>query len=371
MIARLAAAFLIVGLAGLSPLFALQSVYAQVDSPDHWSHEFFVRGMNSFVYALCEYNENLIAAGIFTSATDVSASRIAEWDGDRWTTLSTGVNGTVLRLLAHDGLLYVGGRFTEAGGKPAARIAIWDGASWFSLGAGLDHTVRDMVIFNDTLTVATDRWVYQWHGGDWHSMGEPLRITSRPSALLVLENTLILGGLGTHEGPVIQNAAIWDGDGWSPLGTNLYGTVETLASYEGRIVVGGDLRLEGEDHLVAAWTGTKWEPLTGGDMHNSGHPARVLELYSQGDQLLAGGEFTNPAGDPVNIARWTGEGWERAVPLYEGRVTSMAEFRGEFIVGGDFTRAGTPWEFVLAYNIAAWDGMHWKDLSPPRWSWLR
>ena len=66
-----------------------------------------------------EYKGELIAAGKFTTAGIIPATRIARWDGYSWSTLGSGMNGDVLALIVYNGELIAGGNFTNAGGKPA------------------------------------------------------------------------------------------------------------------------------------------------------------------------------------------------------------------------------------------------------------
>ena len=47
--------------------------------------------MNDSVYALTVYDGKLIAGGYFTTAGDVSANRIASWDGSSWSPLGSGM----------------------------------------------------------------------------------------------------------------------------------------------------------------------------------------------------------------------------------------------------------------------------------------
>ncbi|MCX6917134.1 MAG: hypothetical protein NT167_29530, partial [Verrucomicrobia bacterium] len=109
-------------------------------------------GMSSSVYALAVSGSDLYAGGDFTYATNagpsvVNANRIAKWDGNAWSALSTGMNAK-LRALAVSGTdLYAGGYFTTAGGVSANFIAKWDGGAWSALGSGVRGGGREGGIF--------------------------------------------------------------------------------------------------------------------------------------------------------------------------------------------------------------------------------
>ena len=77
------------------------------------------------VYALIEYNGELIAGGFFDTAGGTPAERIARWDGTQWSPLGSGMNGGVEALTEYNGELIAGGGFTTAGGQVSAYWARW------------------------------------------------------------------------------------------------------------------------------------------------------------------------------------------------------------------------------------------------------
>jgi hypothetical protein len=87
---------------------------------------------------------NVYVAGRFALAGRVFATRIAKWDGQRWSPLQQGMNYGVYSLVTDtSGALYAGGVFTHAGETAANHVAKWDprSNSWLGLGGGLDNTV--------------------------------------------------------------------------------------------------------------------------------------------------------------------------------------------------------------------------------------
>src|SRR5262249_48458966 len=100
----------------------------------------------------------LYAGGSFQTAGGVAASNVAKWDGESWSSLSTGIDGKAVYALSvfDDGsgpALYAGGRFAVAGGSPALRIARWDGRSWSPVSSGIgtqsSNAVRCLATFDD------------------------------------------------------------------------------------------------------------------------------------------------------------------------------------------------------------------------------
>lgn len=96
-------------------------------------------GVNSNVEAMTVLGTNLYVAGLFTNAGGVAASHIAEWNGNAWSAVGTGVigKGTINALTTIGNNLYAGGSFTNIGGVSANYIAKWDGTNWYALGSGM------------------------------------------------------------------------------------------------------------------------------------------------------------------------------------------------------------------------------------------
>ena len=86
-------------------------------------------------------------------------------------------------------------------------------------------------------------------------------------ALLVYNNTLVVGGDFTLAGGIVANhIAVWDGVNWSPLGSGLDSMVTALAEYDGKLVTGGYFPNAGGTlaNRIAIWDGSSWSPLGSG-----------------------------------------------------------------------------------------------------------
>src|SRR5690606_40486997 len=96
-------------------------------------------------------------------------------------------------------------------------------------------------------------------------------------------------------------------------GTGTDRFVETLAVFDGDLIVGGPFRTAGgrEVNSVARWDGEDWFPLSGPDGVgvDTGAPSVVaLEVFD--GALVAGGWFDTAGGVVVNhVARWDGTTW--------------------------------------------------------------
>jgi hypothetical protein len=81
----------------------------------------------------------------------MEANHIARWDGSSWSALGSGVSHPVNVLSVYDNELIAAGDFTTAGDMEANYIARWDGSSWLPLGSGMNDEVSALAVYNDEL----------------------------------------------------------------------------------------------------------------------------------------------------------------------------------------------------------------------------
>ena len=117
-------------------------------------------GMRSFITGDGRVNSlavdkdgNLYAGGEFLYAGEVSANRVAKWNGTTWSALGSGIGqastafSSVYALrLDSSGNLYAGGQFTAVGSLNANHVAKWNGANWRNLGTGMDGAVYALAV---------------------------------------------------------------------------------------------------------------------------------------------------------------------------------------------------------------------------------
>jgi hypothetical protein len=97
-------------------------------------------GINGKVYSLMAYNGNLYAGGEFDTAGGQPANNIAKWNGTSWSAVGRGMNNSnknnesfVDALLEYNENLIAGGRFDSAGTQSADKLAVWNDTSWSAL----------------------------------------------------------------------------------------------------------------------------------------------------------------------------------------------------------------------------------------------
>jgi hypothetical protein len=255
----------------------------------------------------------LFAAGVcFANDTFVTA----EWDGNVWTNLGSGVNGDVYALGEFQGisgnLLVAGGNFGVAGGAPASRVAAWNGTSWSALGAGTDDSVAAFANFDEG---------------------------SGPQ--------LFAGGSFTSPASRI---ARWDGVNWSALGSGVSGGgVNALCVFDGQLYAGGSFVLAGGAPVshIARWDGNAWSDVPGGGA-NGIVLALTVHDDGRGPALYAGGGFDTIGGiTAYNVARFDGASWEAVAGGIDGVVNAFTSFDDDadgdddLYVAGQFRNTAT------------------------------
>lgn len=103
-------------------------------------------GLDGTVHALAVNGRDVYAA----RRSNGEVYRISKWNGSGWS--EPGVMDALVRSLAvSDGDLYAGGEFSYAGAVAASRIAKWDGRKWSSLGSGMDLPVSALAVSGNHL----------------------------------------------------------------------------------------------------------------------------------------------------------------------------------------------------------------------------
>ena len=271
-------------------------------------------GTNGYVYAITEFNGNIITAGSFTQAGNTPVINIAAWSGTGWLALGSGLNGEVFALAVYNNELYAGGSFTIAGGISANRIARWNGSSWSAVGLGLNEEVQALTVYN---------------------------------------SMLIMGGNFTN---VAQRICGWDGSNWLPLGSGVDDDVLALTVYNGDLVAAGRFSYAGgvPSSMIAKWNGAVWSSLS------SSTNERIHALGVYNSNLIAGGRFSSIGGVSANyIASYNGADWSSIGGGVDERVFSIASFNGELVVGGQMRNAGNG---LYVDRIAKWNGSSWSRM---------
>ena len=337
-----------------------------------------IPGVDGVVYAMVEYDGQLIIGGHFTIVGDCVANGIAAWDGSKWSSLGSGISGfqdygtTVLAMTEYNGNLIVGGGFRYIDDIEVNCIAEWDGNSWSALGEGVNGRVNALAVYDNELIVGGDflsvesnykitKHIARWNGSEWNPIivGEVNGLGGYDypvHSLEVYNNTLIAGG--GFSGRVKS----WNGSSWETYyaGPSFYSSVTVaLTIFRGDLIASSVTGLG--DGTIAKWNGSDWISLSSGDSYG------INELKVYNDQLIAAGSF-NDANigdmDANNIIKWDGSNWTALASGVTGSwycpgVHALAVFNEELIAGGGFSIVGD----VAADGLAKWDGISWSVFS--------
>lgn len=246
-----------------------------------------------------------------------------------------------------------------------------DGAAWDTVfqGAGLDNSVNALAVDNHgnlyaagTFTTAGGQpasRIAMWDGAGWTALGSGLTggIKGAVHALAVDDagNLYAAGSFTSAGGITAANIAKWNGTSWSALGTGLNAVVYALAVDDsGNLYAGGNFTQAGETAVnrIAKWDGTGWSALGAG----LGTLVQALALDADGN-LYAGGSFSTAA--IQHVAVWDGTTWSSLGSGVSSAVRAFAIEGDVLYAGGDFSIAGD----APAQRVAQWDGTTWTSLS--------
>ena len=365
------------------------------------------------VTALAPHAGRLILAGNFSDSTGMEHHLLA-FDGVRCSVLDIKAlrlkRGSRINALASDNdRLLIGGRLLTEQHEELV-LLYYDGETWTNAFKGSRGEVKSILPCGDHLYVGRrhhkdretaaqveisylpphDRRlmggahaIWHWDGSAWQIL--PPRLYGAPRALVFHRGALYVGGSSRalvqptlqgngadtiHVGHIVQivNDRAWPVGMAPPAGLGLDQRIATFAKYEGELIAAGGFSLAGAvgAEKIARWDGKHWAPLGPGlparlVFHRSPRSVNALTIY--GGELIAAGDFNNPATDePPGLARWNGATW---APLPSPSPTDcqptrvLTVFRGDLIADGIRDAA----VHQQIYQLARWDGAAWHPLG--------
>lgn len=279
--------------------------------------------------------------------------------------------------------LVAGGEFDSIGGRPTGNIAYLDPATgrWEPFTSLSPFTeVGTLALVGGKLYAGTGRIagssgleLGRWTGSTWATVGSG---ACRPDFVNMVPGWATT--LGTFDGDLVIGGDLgaWaqmpfgpgcTGQGGRALGVSsdgVYvredfgptnGDVHAIAQYGSRLFVGGSglgWSFGSLGHL-AFWDGSNWSAAG----MTTDFPVYALQPWNGG--LVAGGSFSTIGGVAANgIAFWNGTTWQ---PFGSGLlgVTAMTVYNGQLVVSGGFSQAGG----VQVNYIARWTGSAWAPLG--------
>ena len=257
--------------------------------------------------------------------------RVFEWDGSNWTYLGAGINGAMLldhfgtsvALSADGNRLAVGAPTSTGGGTEPntgqVRVYEWDEVGWAQLGADLNGAIVGGN-FGRSLSLSAD--------GNWLAVGAAYADVD--------------GELGAGQVKVFA----WDGEEWTPLGTelhgehtgDLFGKSVSLSADGQTLAVGVPLNdaIGTEAGLVEVfvWGGAEWD-LLGAPVYGEGwsdQSGTSVSLSADGRRIAIGATHNDQTGlnaGHVRVFAWNGSAWTKLGADLNGE--AMADFSGRSV----------------------------------------
>ncbi len=263
-------------------------------------------------------------------------------------------------------LLYAGGSFHYAGGVLVEKIAKWDGVIWSEM-SGVNYDVLSITADSDFVYVANGHYALKYTGTNWLTLPA---FSANVMVVGVVNGELYAGGDFLYQGTnFVNHIAKWNGTSWDSLGPGLgepplFGRVDAITEYQGKLVAGGLFKLAGTDTMssLAIWDGTSWHSIGGGlHSNNANDYASVYDLFVDGDSLYVAGDFEytdSIGGLTVNgIAMWDGTNWHNFgngafVNGLTGSVLQVIKTGSDLFAVGDFDNN---------FRLVKWDGSNWNS----------
>ena len=240
-------------------LFISNGIFSQT-----WNN--LTGGIDSPVHVIIEYNGDLYAGGVFSTAGGVAASNMAKWNGKIWSPVGTGTDGDVNAFYVFNNKLYIGGNFINAGGISAKYIASWDGTTWGTLSTGFNAQVNSLAVYQNKLIAGGDftlgsgnsaNYVSLFSGTAWTALGSGM---SGPVNSVSSDNTTLLAGGGFIEG-LMQ----WSGVSWSVVGAFPAGnSVEVIVNDISKYYIGGSFAFSTSRNNITLWDWSNFQPMGNG-----------------------------------------------------------------------------------------------------------
>lgn len=247
-----------------------------------------------------------------------------------------------------------------AGGSWLPNVPVNAVTTWDSDGPGsapMLVVVGTSSTFGPVETNVTANYIGAWDGVTWRAFGTGLN--SAVNSIAVFDGAIIVGGaFSTAGGNPANRVARWTGSAWQALGDGFNNTVRAITVHQGQLYAAGEFTASGLTSVsrVARWDASTltWQPLASGVGGGT-----VRAVVGNGANLFVTGEFTTAGGAPANqIAAWTGSAWQPLGTGLTGDGRALAVHLGEIVVGGSFFQAGG-----VSCRVARWDGSSWHAVG--------
>lgn len=273
--------------------------------------------------------------------------------------------GSSSYMTVYDGKLIIGGQFEKSDRKIVNNVTTWDGTKFAGLGKGIDGPCKGFSQEGKNLYVAGDfgyvnkaadgtgqiesNRIAKWDGLKWNSLG--INIVDREIFCSASKDgKLYIGGNFKKVADAIETkgVAVYDGKKWSALGNAQFDRAITSMTFFGKdLYCGGIFTINGEEPMerFAKWDGAKWsEPVNGG-------LNGINTMATTDKNLVLGGIFGVKLFDGTKLIEIPG--------APKGEVFGLFVDGTKIYVAGAFETVTVGKKEVKTGGIAMWDGTTW------------
>lgn len=249
------------------------------------------------------------------------------------------------------------GQWLPGYGAPGVHGTVRATTLWDPDGPG---PLPEMLVIGGSFTMVDKtpaRNLAMWDGNQWSEIGGGTN--GSVNVLATFQGKLYASGLFTQAGGNPSDVlAAWDGTTWS--GTGIEPTsVNAMLVYQNELVVAGNLKISGAGATIGKWNGTAWSFLGA----NSAIGSAVYALAEYQGKLIAGGSFRSAGGNPAGgVAAWDGAWTAIGSGVTVGEsVKALLVDGSNLIAAGKFTTIGG----VSSLSVGKWNGTQWEAFAPP------
>lgn len=260
-----------------------------------------------------------------------------------WVDVAGGTNGRIEKLFVYDGKLTAVGDFSEAGGLSASAIAFYDGDQWSTIDNGYTADILDVLVKEDTIFAATNAGIIFWDGLSWQSYFDFGFLDSYVSIGVFQNQLYYFTSANYNICKIVGNQSV--------VIATPDGGVGGILVYNDMLYITGCFDMIGgvnSPHL-AYYDGENFYSPGGG----LGFGASGYCMAEYGGELYVGGIFNEYDGAPGNnLVKWNGEEFIQVDFEPNGLVNSLEVVDGKLYIGGDFSLIGE----TEVSKLGVWNG---------------
>jgi hypothetical protein len=351
---------------------------AQAPGSEYWDTRFAPCGLNDYVTSAVYADGKYYLSGSFTEAQGKPISQPAVWDGNRWSTLDTGIKGTIedMEIFGRD--LYICGKIDTGTGTLVNAIGRWniDEAKWHFINLGNEFwttTINHLEVDSQDIYFGSTTTNSIFGLCRWNKQEQKLYILPYMSIsdMVLSKNYLYVSSAG--------NVVAWDKKNENMKGIDtvggllyIYGTGSSISDIavagNDSLFIAGNLSVSDSIRAskgIALWDGVSWHPVGSGFTSTD---TRIYLAYEEGTLYAAGNITSDDDSSIKNFAVWRGSAWQSLDSslgkLYIQWPPQISVLNGSLCLYGYFNyNIGSTYKLTYDKPILRWNGADWITID--------